>query len=58
VTRIPCADGDEHDALSRRAKKLLRWRAGQRKRLKRSYQRRLRRHLDNETRTLHESPAL
>jgi hypothetical protein len=43
AARIPFRGGDEHDALSRRAKRLFLWRAGARKRCKRSYQRRLRR---------------
>lgn len=57
MNRIPFRGGDEHDALSRRAKRLLRWRAGQRKRCKRSYQRRLRRVGRLETLLLRASPA-
>lgn len=41
--RIPLKSGDEYDALSRRAKGYLRWRPGERKAIKRGYQRRLRR---------------
>lgn len=48
---IPCTSGDEYDALSRWAK-VLYWRAGERKRIKRSYRRRerqwLRRQLQRE----------
>lgn len=48
---IPCTSGDEYDALSRWAK-VLYWRAGERKCIKRSYRRRerqwLRRQLQRE----------
>lgn len=57
MSRIPLRGGDEQDALSRRAKRLLRWRAGQRKRCKRSYQRRLRRVGRLATLLLQASPA-
>lgn len=42
VARIPMRGGDEHDALSRRAKWRFNWEAGDRKRCKRSYGRRFR----------------
>jgi hypothetical protein len=40
---IPFIDGDENDALSRKAKRYLRWKAGERKRIKRQYNKRARR---------------
>lgn len=40
--RLPLKSGDEQDALSRRAKGYLRWRPGERKAIKRGYQRRMR----------------
>jgi hypothetical protein len=40
---VPMAIGDEHDALSPRSKKLTNWRAGVRKALKRTFNRRVRR---------------
>ena len=42
-TRIPFRGGDEWDGLSRRAKRILRWRAGERRRIKAGYWRRFRR---------------
>jgi len=39
IGRIPLRDGHEHDALSRRGKRLIRWRAGVRKWIKHSYRR-------------------
>lgn len=40
--RIPMRGGEEHDALSPRAKRIRIWRSGQRAGAKRSYVRRLR----------------
>jgi len=40
--RIKLKTGDEYDALTK-AKKYVKWRAGQRKKIKRSYNKRLRR---------------
>lgn len=40
---IPCKGGDEYDALSRKAKRFLRWKAGERKKIKRKYNKRVRR---------------
>ncbi len=40
--RIPKSGGDEQDALSRKSKNLLRWRAGDRAKIKRKYNKRLR----------------
>lgn len=35
-------NGDEYDAFSRRARHILRWRPGERRRIKRAYAKRLR----------------
>ena len=42
MTRIPTKGGDEVDAFSKRARKWLSWRPGQRKHLKRKYNKRFR----------------
>jgi len=36
------ANGDEHDAFSRRSRRLIRWKAGELKRIKRGYSKRIR----------------
>lgn len=36
------ANGDEQDAFSRRSRRLIRWKAGEVKRIKRGYSRRMR----------------
>lgn len=41
--RIPMKGGDEFDALSTRSKGLCHWKPGERKKLKRKYNKRLRR---------------
>lgn len=41
--RIPLGCGDEHDAFSRRWRRMLGWRAGTLKSIKNGYRRRLRR---------------
>ena len=40
--RIPMKGGDEYDALSNKSKGLIRWRPGQRKIIKRKYNKRVR----------------
>lgn len=40
--RIPLKGGDEHDGLSKRVKGFFHWKPGERKRLKRRYNKRLR----------------
>ena len=40
---IPLKGGDEYDALNRRWKNYIHWRAGERKRLKRKFNKRVRR---------------
>ena len=41
-TRIKMISGDEFDALSKKAKNLFHWRPGERKKIKRGYNKRLR----------------
>jgi len=41
-TRIPFKGGDEYDALSKKGKRYYSWRAGERKRIKKGYNKRLR----------------
>ena len=47
MKRMPMKTGDEYDALTR-FKKLLRWRSGQRKAIKRAYNKKERKWLDKE----------
>lgn len=46
MRRAPTKTGDEVDAFSRMGKRLLKWRAGQRKRIKRSFNKKERKWLD------------
>lgn len=48
--RIPLKGGDENDALTR-WKRLIKWRPGQRKSAKKTYQKRLRQMAKAETKT-------
>ena len=41
-TRIKMISGDEYDALSKKAKNYLHWKPGERKKIKRGYNKRLR----------------
>ena len=41
--KIPLICGDEYDGLTK-ARKFFRWKAGQRKKIKRAYNKRLRKH--------------
>ena len=41
-TRIKMISGDEFDALSKKAKKYFHWKPGERKKIKRGYNKRLR----------------
>lgn len=42
IMRIKLISGDEQDALSKRAKKYYSWRPGERKKIKRGYNKRFR----------------
>ena len=46
-TRIKMISGDEFDALSKKAKNYFHWKPGVRKKIKRGYNKRLRKHTEN-----------
>lgn len=50
MKRIKKIDGDEQDALSKRYKRFIHWRSGERKRIKRKYNKRERRMRKQESR--------